>query len=70
MVDALRRHSAGSLYAPAMSPPAAQQALSALRVIMGSDPATGDLGQRKIAQLKENSNMFRKGLLAMVNPNP
>lgn len=65
MVAALRRHAAGSLYAPAMSPPAAQQALSALRVIMGSDPATGDLGQRKIAQLRENSNMFRKGLLAM-----
>jgi len=65
MVAALRRHAAGSLYAPAMSPPAAQQALSALRVIMGSDPSTGDLGQRKIAQLRENSNMFRKGLLAM-----
>jgi len=65
MVEALRRHSAGSLYAPAMSPPAVQQALSALRVIMGSDPSTGDLGQRKINQLRENSNMFRKGLLAM-----
>ena len=62
LIDALRRHSAASLYAPAMSVPAVAQALGAFRIIMGTDGRSGDLGVRKIRQLRENSNTFRKGL--------
>ena len=66
LVATLRRHAAGSLYAPAMSPPAVQQALSALHVIMGTEEGAGtDLGQRKIRQLRANSNRFREGLVKM-----
>ena len=75
VVDTLRRHSAGFLYAPAMSPPAAAQALSAFEVIMGTHATAGDLGQRKILQLRANSNRLREGLVKMGcrvlgNPNP
>ena len=65
VISALRRHSASSLYAAAMSPPAAQQTLSALHMIMGEDVASGDRGTRRMAQLKANSNMFREGLIRM-----
>ena len=65
VVDMLRRHSAGFLYAPAMSPPAAAQALSAFEVIMGTHATAGDLGQRKILQLRANSNRLREGLVKM-----
>ena len=51
LIAQLRRHSAGFLYSPAMSVPAAQQALTALRIIKGE--LAGDLGQRKIAQLRK-----------------
>ena len=49
LIGALRRHSAASLYCAAMSPPAAQQALSALRIIMGVDPQAGALGTQRMA---------------------
>jgi len=65
LIAQLKRHSAGFLYAPAMSVPAVQQALSALEVIMGANEAEAGLGARKIAQLRRNSNLFRKGLLEM-----
>eukprot|EP01114_Cavostelium_apophysatum_P001570 TRINITY_DN1136_c0_g1_i1.p1 TRINITY_DN1136_c0_g1~~TRINITY_DN1136_c0_g1_i1.p1 ORF type:complete len:543 (-),score=106.47 TRINITY_DN1136_c0_g1_i1:77-1609(-) len=60
LVDYLRATSYGSIYASAMSPPCAQQALSALKVIMGED-GTNE-GQRRLDQLRDNSNFFRKGL--------
>merc|ERR1719440_1823917 len=44
LIAALPRHSAASLYSAAMSPPAAQQALSALRIIMGTDEQAAKLG--------------------------
>ena len=44
-----------------MSPACAQQALSALKVIMGDDGT--DEGQKRIKQLHENSNLFRTALL-------
>lgn len=65
VISALRRHSASSLYAAAMSPPAAQQVLSALKMIMGEDPASGDRGTKRMAQLVRNSNKFREGLIRM-----
>jgi len=49
------------MYAASMSPACAQQALSALRVIMGEDGT--DIGRKKIAQLRENSNYFRQRLV-------
>ena len=52
LIAQLKRHSSGYLYAPAMSVPAVQQALSALEVIMGLNKEAGDLGQRKIAQVR------------------
>ena len=40
-----------------------EQALAALRVISGE--IGGDLGARKIEQLRRNSNRFREGLFQM-----
>merc|ERR1719440_699017 len=63
LVATVRRHAAASLYSPAMSPPAAQQALSALRIIMGVDAQAGALGTQRMSKLRENSNRFRAGLI-------
>ena len=63
MIATLRRHAASSLYASAMSPPAAQQTLSALKMIMGECEQSGDRGPRRMAQLRANSNKFREGLI-------
>ena len=46
-----------------MSPPAAQQALTALKIIMGEDEQAGALGTARMAKLRENSNRFRAGLI-------
>lgn len=51
------------LHATTMSPPSAQQALSALRVISGAD-GTGR-GAGKLAALRDNANFFRDGLAAL-----
>ena len=51
-------------YATTMSPPSAQQALSALRLIRGAE-GTGRRGADKLAQLRDNSNFFRDGLRAL-----
>ena len=63
LISALRRHSAASLYSSAMSPPAAQQALSALRIIMGVDEQAGAIGTQRMSKLRQNSNRFRAGLI-------
>jgi len=60
LITYLRSTSYGSLYASSMSPPCAQQALSALKVIMGEDGTTD--GINRINRLKENSNFFRTNL--------
>jgi len=57
----LRAASAGSLQATAMSPPAAEQALSALQLIMGEDGSTR--GVEKIARLHAASNWMRLHLV-------
>ena len=56
----LRATGAAQLYAGAMSPPAAEQIISALQLIQDAD-GTGR-GPRKLAQLRENSNYFREKL--------
>jgi len=63
LISYLRNTSYGSVYATGMSPPCAQQALAALRVIMGEDGTTD--GQRRLDQLHDNSNFFRKSLKKM-----
>eukprot|EP01116_Phalansterium_solitarium_P025735 TRINITY_DN9989_c0_g1_i1.p1 TRINITY_DN9989_c0_g1~~TRINITY_DN9989_c0_g1_i1.p1 ORF type:complete len:534 (+),score=126.33 TRINITY_DN9989_c0_g1_i1:57-1604(+) len=60
LIAYLRVTSYGSVYATAMSPPCAKQALEALRLIMGEDGT--DQGRQRILRLRSNSNMFRKGM--------
>ncbi len=43
-----------------MSPPCAQQALSALKVITGEDGTNN--GEMRLQQLRDNSNFFREEL--------
>jgi len=60
LVEYLRHVSYGSVYATTMSPPCAQQALAALKVVMGKDGT--DEGKRRIQQLKDNANFFRSSM--------
>jgi serine palmitoyltransferase len=53
----LRTASMGSVYSSCISPPATQQVISAMKIIMGEDGT--DLGQRKLTQLRNNANFFR-----------
>ncbi len=59
-MQCLRVTGAAQLYAGAMSPPAAEQIISALQLIQDAD-GTGR-GPRKLSQLRENSNYFREKL--------
>ncbi|EGG22099.1 serine C-palmitoyltransferase subunit [Cavenderia fasciculata] len=63
LIDHLRQSTFAYVYASSMSAPCAMQACAALRVILGEDGT--DLGQRKIKQLKDNSNFFREALREM-----
>lgn len=60
LISYLRDSSFGSIYASTMPIACAQQALSALKVITGEDGT--EIGQQKLARLKENANFFRDGL--------
>uniref|UniRef100_A0A2N9EHB6 Aminotransferase class I/classII large domain-containing protein n=1 Tax=Fagus sylvatica TaxID=28930 RepID=A0A2N9EHB6_FAGSY len=51
------------LYATSISPPAAEQIISALKVILGEDGTSR--GAQKLAQIRENSNFFRSELEKM-----
>ncbi|CAK9177459.1 unnamed protein product [Ilex paraguariensis] len=51
------------LYASSISPPAAQQIISALKVLLGEDGSSR--GAQKLARLRENSNFFRSQLQKM-----
>ncbi|KAL5173400.1 Long chain base biosynthesis protein 2a [Glycine soja] len=51
------------LYATSISPPAAQQIISSIRVILGEDGS--NRGAQKLAQIRENSNFFRSELQKM-----
>ena len=59
----LRASSSGALYANAMSPTVCRQILTALNVISGADGT--NLGQKKLRDIKENANFFRRGLIDM-----
>ncbi|KAJ1393858.1 Pyridoxal phosphate-dependent transferase, major domain, partial [Sesbania bispinosa] len=51
------------LYATSISPPAAQQIISSIKVILGEDGS--NRGAQKLAQIRENSNFFRSELQKM-----
>ncbi|XP_031101236.1 long chain base biosynthesis protein 2a-like isoform X3 [Ipomoea triloba] len=51
------------LYATSISPPAAQQIISAIKVILGQDGSSR--GAQKLARIRENSNFFRTELQKM-----
>merc|ERR1712054_562474 len=61
VIDHIRLHSSGSVYANTMSPTVVQQVLTAFRIITGQDGT--DLGQKKLNAIRDNANFFRKGLL-------
>jgi len=63
VIEHLRRVAPGHHYATSMAPPAAQQIVSALRLIRGEDGS--DRGARKIAALHANSNWFRRRLIEL-----
>eukprot|EP00049_Salpingoeca_infusionum_P022248 m.5742 g.5742 ORF g.5742 m.5742 type:complete len:508 (+) comp5083_c0_seq1:228-1751(+) len=63
IIDALRSASHGHCYAMSMSPPVAQQTLSAFRQIMGLE--NGDLGRQRIRRLADNAKFFREHAQAM-----
>lgn len=60
LIAYLKQVNPAHLYATAMSPPAAAQVLSALQVILGEDGS--ERGAKKLAQLRENGNWFRRKL--------
>ncbi|XP_038986470.1 long chain base biosynthesis protein 2a-like [Phoenix dactylifera] len=51
------------LYATSMSPPAVQQVISAIKIILGEDGS--NRGAQKLARIRENSNFFRSELQKM-----
>uniref|UniRef100_A0A6N2KUX3 serine C-palmitoyltransferase n=1 Tax=Salix viminalis TaxID=40686 RepID=A0A6N2KUX3_SALVM len=53
------------LYATSISPPAAQQIISSIKVILGEDGTSR--GAQKLARIRENSNFFRSELQKMVS---
>jgi len=63
LVAWLRRHCAGSVYCSSISPPACQQVISAMKIIMGEDGT--DIGRRKLLALRDNANFFRSRMMAM-----
>jgi len=63
LIQHLKHWAPGHLYATSLAPPAAQQILSAIKLLRGEDGT--DRGARKLAQLRENSDYFRGRLLDM-----
>lgn len=63
LIKYLKAVSPGHLYATAISPPAVQQVISAVKVILGEDGS--NRGAQKLARIRENSNFFRAELKKM-----
>lgn len=63
LIEHLKRAAPGHLCATSMSPPLAQQVMSAMRVITGDDGS--DRGARKLQQLRDNANFVRRALVDM-----
>ncbi|KAJ1078687.1 hypothetical protein CapIbe_008744 [Capra ibex] len=63
LIDYLRTHSHSAVYAASLSPPVAEQIITAMKCIMGQDGTT--LGKECIQQLAENVRYFRRRLKSM-----
>ncbi|KAI3831190.1 hypothetical protein MKW92_044953 [Papaver armeniacum] len=63
VIEYLKLTCPAHLYATAISPPAAQQILSSIKVILGNDGSRR--GAQKLARIRENSNFFRSELQKM-----
>ncbi|KAI3901949.1 hypothetical protein MKW92_014692 [Papaver armeniacum] len=63
VIEYLKLTCPAHLYATAISPPAAQQILSSIKVILGNDGSSR--GAQKLARIRENSNFFRSELQKM-----
>jgi len=63
VVSYLRSVCPGHVYSASISPPACQQVISAMKIIMGEDGT--DIGQKKLTSLRENSNFFRRRMMEM-----
>ncbi|PHT67931.1 Long chain base biosynthesis protein 2a [Capsicum annuum] len=63
LIEYLKYTCPAHLYAISISPPAAQQIISAIKVLLGEDGS--NRGAQKIARLRENSNFFRSELQKM-----
>jgi len=61
VIDYLRSQSYGQIYETSMTPPTLEQVVSSIKMLTGEDGT--DIGQKKVKQLRENSNYFRKALL-------
>ncbi|EXB54913.1 Serine palmitoyltransferase 2 [Morus notabilis] len=63
LVEYLKYTCPAHLYATSISPPAAQQIISSIKVILGEDGTSR--GAQKLARIGENSNFFRSELQKM-----
>jgi serine palmitoyltransferase len=63
VIDSLRIHGHGSIYSETMSPALTQQAISALKIVMGRDGS--DSGKKRLAAIAENSIYFHRKLKSM-----
>jgi serine palmitoyltransferase len=63
LISFLRHQSDGATYSTSMSPVICQQVMTALNCISGKD-GTG-IGAKKLRDLRENSNFFRRSLVDM-----
>ncbi|KAI3899339.1 hypothetical protein MKW92_003785 [Papaver armeniacum] len=63
VIEYLKFSCPAHLYGTAISPPAAQQIISSIRVILGEDGSSR--GAQKLTRIRENSNFFRSELLNM-----
>eukprot|EP00565_Helicotheca_tamesis_P006583 CAMPEP_0185736318 /NCGR_PEP_ID=MMETSP1171-20130828/27513_1 /TAXON_ID=374046 /ORGANISM="Helicotheca tamensis, Strain CCMP826" /LENGTH=631 /DNA_ID=CAMNT_0028406881 /DNA_START=197 /DNA_END=2092 /DNA_ORIENTATION=- len=63
VIDYLRQKCAGSAFHNSLSPVVCQQIITSFKVIMGEDGT--NIGKRKLASLRDNSNYFRMRLVDM-----
>jgi len=63
VIQFLRTSATGLMYSQGITPPAAQQIISCMKIIMGEDGT--NIGKQKLAQLRSNANYFRKRMKDM-----
>ncbi|KAL6136026.1 hypothetical protein ACLB2K_061328 [Fragaria x ananassa] len=63
LIQYLKHTCPAHLYATSISPPAAEQIISSIKVLLGEDGS--NRGAQKLARIRENSNFFRSELQKM-----